>query len=677
MAGEGSAAAFVPVGPGRIWESRGFLFRTAGVCGYAWFAKIRPVVQISKDVIEQVLGATDIVELVQSYLPLKRAGAQFRANCPFHNEKSPSFYVNPARQSFHCFGCSKGGDAISFVRDYENLPFVEAVRKLAQRAGIEVREEAPDPEADRARRSRGRLLDLHREVAAFLHELLLRSPDAEHGRDYLKSRGFGRPMVVNWQLGWMPENARTFLDWARSRKFTGRELVDAGLCYLREESDPKSGIRVRFRDRLMFPIRNEIGDVIAFSGRQLREDPNSGKYVNSPETVIFRKSKVLFALDRARQQILKEKAALLCEGQLDVISCHELGVQHAIAPLGTAFTREHSKLLKRYTGQVLVCYDADRAGLAATERVFRELAPEGIGVRVVTMPAGDDPDTYLKAHGIDAFRGLLAGAHDFFEFKLNKARTDGLLDQANGRATVLGECATALALVSDFAARENQINVVAAHLQTSANSLREAIARIKAKPQRAVAESPGEALAGESAPEPTRVHRIISFLCQLALTSGPAQHFLGEQFETLHEASRWLEGVGLLESILAAAPDPASTAAVNAFIGSLRESDRLALSRSAVLEGAPIDGVQAAEHALALLSGVVLHRRDAAVKAELKQPGLDHARMLELLEEAKEIRELMRGIDQRVEFEDELPPSTWKPKVPEWKKKWQDRQNRG
>ncbi len=444
--------------------------------------------------------------------------------------------------------------------------------------------------------------------------------------------------------------------------------MDSGIAYLREEGNAASGIRVRFRDRLMFPIRNEIGDVIAFSGRQLRADPNSGKYVNSPETFIFRKSKVLFALDRAKKPILKEKAALVCEGQLDVISCHELGIDHAIAPLGTAFTREHARLLRRYTSHVLICYDADKAGLAAAERLFRELVPEGLSVRVVCMPAGDDPDTYLKSHGVDAFRQLLAEAKEFFDFKLENARAQGTLDSAAGRAAALTECAEILALVSDFAARENQINGVATHLQTSATVLRQEIAKLKAKPQRSRAEATH--MTDESAPpaEPTPMHRIVAFLCHLALTSAAAQHLLGEQFETLHEAARWLEGIPLLESMLAAAPDPASNAAVNAFLGGLPEADRLALTREVVLEGAPLDGMQAAEHALALLSATVLQRRDAAVKAALKEPGISPERMLGLLEEAKEISALLRGIGQRTEFDDELPASTWKPKAPAWKK---------
>lgn len=625
--------------------------------------------QIPKESIEQVLSATDIVDLIGTYVPLKRAGSQFRANCPFHHEKTPSFYVNPARQSFHCFGCGKGGDAIAFVRDHENLPFMDAVRKLANRAGIQLREEEEDPAALQQRKSKGRLLDLHREAAAFFHELLLKDPAAGHARDYLKGRGFGREMAANWTVGWMPDTAKTFLDWARARKFTGRELVDAGICYLREEGNAGSGIRVRFRDRLMFPIRNEIGDVIAFSGRQLRADPNSGKYINSPETFIFRKSKVLFALDRAKKPILKAKAALVCEGQLDVISCHELGIDHAIAPLGTAFTREHARLLRRYTGHVLICYDADKAGLAAAERLFRELVPEGLSVRVVCMPAGDDPDTFLKSHGVEAFRQLLAEAKEFFDFKLENARAQGTLDSAAGRAAILTDCAEILALVSDFAARENQINGVATHLQTSATVLRQEIAKLKAKPQRAQPANPHAADQAAAPAVPTAMHRIVAYLCHLALTSAAAQHLLGEQFETLHEASRWLEGIPLLESILAAAPDPASNAAVNAFLGRLPENDRLALTREVVLEGVPLEGTQAAEHALALLSATVLQRRDAAVKAALKAPGLAPARLLELLEEVKEISGLLRGIGQRSEFDDELPASTWKPKVPVWKKR--------
>jgi DNA primase len=290
------------------------------------------------------------------------------------------------------------------------------------------------------------------------------------------------------------------------------------------------------------------------------------------------------------------------------------------------------------------------------------------------MPAGDDPDVFLKREGVEAFRALVDEAREFFDFKLDQAAADGLLETAGGKAGALTECAALLAVMSDFAARENQINVVATRLQTSGAELRREIARLKARPQRAArGDSAGDDPAQAAVVQPTPLHRIVAFLCHLALSSGPAQHFLAEQFETLHEAARWLEGVPLLEAILAAAPDPASNASVNAFLGSLTDADRLALTREAVLEGVPGDGMQAAEHALALLSGTVLQRRDAAVKAALKEPGIAPERMIELLEEAKEISNLLRGIGQRSEFDDELPASTWKPRQPVWKTKWRDR----
>ena len=641
-------------------------------------AQPEPVSQISKDSVEKVLAATDIVDLISAYVPLKRAGTQFKANCPFHQEKTPSFSVNPARQTFKCFGCGKGGDALGFIMEYENLPFVEAVRKLAARANIPLEAEVYDPQADQARRLRGRLLDLHREAAAFMHERLLKDPAAGHARDYLKGRGFGRDMAANWTVGWMPDNPKGFLDFAREKKFSGRELVASGLAALRNEDDANSGLYLRFRDRLMFPIRNELGDVVAFSGRQLREDPNrpnSPKYYNSPETLLFKKSNVLFALDRAKKPILREKAALLCEGQIDVISCHEVGIDHAIAAQGTAFTQQHAHLLRRYTSSVLLCYDADKAGIAATERAYRELVSEGFSVRVVEMTAGDDPDTFIKGHGAEAFRELLGKAREFFEFKLGRAKVNGAFESAAERRTLAGECVALLAAMSDAVARDHQINVVATHLQTSVAALRGAIAKALQKPQRATSVVREPEQAQEAAAEPTPLHRIVGFLCHLALTSAPAQHFLAEQFETLHEANRWLEGIPLLERILSAAPDPASHAAVNGFIGGLPEADRMALGGdSVVLEGVSADGMQAAGNALAMLSATVLQRRDARVKADLKQAGLGQERLVELLEEAKEISALLRGIGQRSEFDDELPAATFKPKVPPgWKTGWKTR----
>lgn len=624
---------------------------------------------ISKETIERVLASTDIVDLIGSYIPLKRAGTSYKANCPFHHEKSPSFNVSAQKQFFHCFGCGKSGNAIGFIMEHEGLLFMDALKRLAAKAGVHLDEEPDDPNARAAKRSRGKLLDLHREAAAFFHELLKTDTQCQHARDYLKSRGFGREMAERWEIGWMPENPKVFLDWARAKNFTGKDLVASGLASLKDEDRPANGIYVRFRDRLMFPIRNEVGDVIAFSGRQLKEDPRSGKYINSPETDIFKKSNVLFALDRAKKAILKEKAVILCEGQIDAIACHEGGVENAIAPLGTAFTAQHARILKRYAQTAVLCFDADNAGVKACERAFRELAPEGLSVKVVELPAGDDPDTYLKAHGVEGFRRQVAEARDFFDFKISSSRKNGRLETAEGRTELTRECTELLAAMGDHAARDQQINIVATMLGLGSATLREgisnAVRKANAQAQRPVR---GQQEEQTAVAEPIPLDRTVGYLCHLALTSAPAQHFLSEQFETLHEAKQWVEGIALLEKILAASPDTTSNAAVNAFVAGLRKSEQLALHKEmGATSAASEDGIQAAEQTLGMLSSIVLQKRDSAVKAALQDPGLSPERMRELLEEAKEIAGLLRWTG-RSAFNDELAPETKKAEKKPWEK---------
>ena len=609
--------------------------------------------QISRETTEQILAATDIVDVIGGYIPVKRAGPSFKALCPFHNEKTPSFNINPQRQFFHCFGCGKSGDAITFVREYENLTFSDAVKKLATRAGITVVEEAPDPKEDRARRQRGRLLDIHREVSRFLHEMLF-TREATHAREYLKGRGFGKEMAVRWQIGWMPDQPKVFMDWARSKKFSGRDLVDCGIFVQKEQG----GIYVRFRDRLMFPVCNDYGDVIAFSGRQLREDPRSGKYINSPETALFKKSNVLFALERARKAVLKENAVLICEGQLDVICCHEQGIEHAVATLGTALTEHHARLLRRYVKSAVLCYDADKAGFAATEKAFRVLAAENIPVRVVRMPAGEDPDSFMQKNGPEAFRGILDKAGDFFDFVIDRAATDNRLTDTQQRSAFARECADLLAVISDPVNRDGLINHVATRLRAGVPELRDAVLRAgrKSKFQSAKRRQDEEPEPGKT--EPARIDPVVAYLCSLALRSQAAQDWLGEQYETLHEAAEHLEGIPLLEAILSARPDATSHAAVNSFVASQPEDQRLALLSDPTFHSDPADEpVAAAEIALAELSAKVLHRRDESVKAQMARPDLAPAEMIRLLQETKQIAELLKGIGQRFVFNDRFAPS--------------------
>jgi DNA primase len=609
------------------------------------------VPQISRETTEQILAATDIVDVIGSYIQVKRAGPAYKALCPFHNEKTPSFNINPHRQFFHCFGCGKSGDAITFVREYENLTFTDAVKKLANRAGIAVVEEAVDPKEDRARRQRGRQLDIHREIAAFYHRMLF-TKAATHAREYMKSRGFGKEMAERWTVGWAPDRGDIFLDWAREKKFTGRELVDAGFLKVGD-----TGPYAFFRDRLMFPIRNDIGDVIAFSGRHLREGQGGGKYINSPETVLFKKSNVIFALEKARKEIMLQNSVLICEGQLDVICCHEQGIAHAVATQGTALTTQHAKLLRRYAKSAVLCYDADKAGMDATEKGYRALAAEGVPVRVVKMPVGEDPDSYMRKHGPDAFRESLAKAVDFFDFLIDRETSEKGLADLQSRSIFAKRCVGLLAIVPDAVAREGMINHVATRLRTGVPELREAVAR-----EIRFAKNKPEVKDRNAPPEPEKVEAIpmdplVGYLCSLALHSGPAQEWLGEQYEALHEAAEYIEGVPVLESILSARPDPAVPASVNAFLAALPESYQLALHADRTFhQDPPEDWRSAAEEAVARVSGKALLKRDARVNAELSRPDLTAADMTRLLEEAKLIHHLISGLDQRFIFNDRFAP---------------------
>ena len=281
---------------------------------------------ISEESIQRVADANDIVDVVGSYFPLKRAGTSFRALCPFHQEKSPSFHVNPSRQSYHCFGCGAGGGVLRFVMDYEHVDFPSAVRRLAQRANIPLVEEASTPEDERKHGLRKRLLALHAEAALWFHHNLLKSADGATARDYLKSRGLTSEIAKSWKLGYAPESWDALLNHLRDRKFSREEIEQSGLASSKDDR-PGAQLYSRFRNRVMFPIHNDYGEVVAFSGRTLEADPKAAKYVNSPETPLFTKGRVLYGLDKTKRDLIEKNAAIVCEGQIDLISAFEAGVR--------------------------------------------------------------------------------------------------------------------------------------------------------------------------------------------------------------------------------------------------------------------------------------------------------------------------------------------------------------
>ena len=517
---------------------------------------------------------------------------------------------------------------------YENLPFQDALRKLARKANIEIEEAEYDPLEDKRRRMQTRLKELHTAAARFLHELLIKDPGAKHARAYLKSRGYGSEMADRWLVGWMPENPNTFLDWARKAGFSGRELIQSGIANLKNEHNPNSGLWVRFRDRLMFPLHNDYGDVIAFSGRQIREDPNSGKYINSPETPIFKKANVFFGLDKAKRAIGKGKFALLCEGQLDVIACHEAGVENCVATLGTAFTPEHARLLKRCTDRVVLCYDSDAAGHKAATRAFAELAGAGLDVRVAAMPEGEDPDSLIKSTGPDAFRALLDGAAEFFDYLLRFESGQEDLNDPGAKSRVVRELGPLLHAVKDKTAQEASINFVATRLGLGTTGVREAV--VAASRQRSYVRTTEEP---EEVVVPATLEPGVRSLAQLSLQSHQVLDYLCDQTETLLTALEGREGEAVLRRILTVRPDVPQTAAVNTFLDDLAKPERAALL-DLLEEPVPEDPLAAAEETLGTLAEQSIVRQLDACGARLKDPDLSDEEAAEIMREIADLQRI-------------------------------------
>ena len=480
---------------------------------------------ISEETIQRVSDANDIVDLISSYFPLKRAGTSFRALCPFHREKSPSFHVNPARQNYHCFGCGAGGGVLRFVMEYEHLDFPSAVRRLAQRAGIPIIEEASTAEDHQKHGLRQRLLALHAEASTWFHDQLLKSPDASQARDYLKSRGLNSTVAKSWQLGFAPGSWDALLTHLRGRRFTQEEILQSGLASSKDEP-PRSGSTLysRFRNRVMFPIRNDYGEVIAFSGRILEVDAKAAKYVNSPETPLFTKGRVLYGLDKTKRDLIEKNAAIVCEGQIDLISAFEAGIRNVIAPQGTAFTGDQARLLKRYVETVLLCFDSDAAGKKAAARSLPALLSQGLLVKIVTLPQGEDPDSLIRRSGPEAFLEVINNATDFFEHSLNEAFASGELNDSAGKSRLVSRIAPPLALVQDAVLRETILGRTASRLGLPQGAIRVAMKAPSVEQDETQAQAPQQE-------EELTLSAGMEMLCRLALTSQEVRSWLRTQIQ--------------------------------------------------------------------------------------------------------------------------------------------------
>ncbi len=374
--------------------------------------------RIPESTVEEIRVRTDIVDLISSYgIQVKRAGGGYVACCPFHHEKTPSFHISREKGFFHCFGCGVSGTVFTFVQKQEGLSFLDAVRKLARQCGVTIREKE-DPEAGK----RARLYALHEELAAFFRRCLLQTKEAAAARAYLESRDLTGDICDRFCIGYVPKGEAPLKRWAEKYKFTLEEMAEAGVLL-----PPRQGFTnwySRFGGRLVFTIRDRAGRPVAFSGRILTDDKKAAKYVNSPETPIFKKSNVLFALDLAAGSITKatRREAIVCEGQIDVIRCHACGFTTAVASQGTAFTVEHVQQLKRCADSAVLVFDGDKAGQKAALRTGGEFLAAGIPVRVATLPPGEDPDSLLRGKGPAAFQDCLDGAKSIIAFLVETLR---------------------------------------------------------------------------------------------------------------------------------------------------------------------------------------------------------------------------------------------------------------
>ncbi len=424
---------------------------------------------IERGALEEVLARTDIVGLISSYVTLRRAGPNHVGLCPFHSEKSPSFTVFSGSNSFYCFGCGAGGDAVNFVRRAENLDFEDAVELLAKRAGITIMHKE---DAGRPRYNRQRYYDMNKEAARFFHaQLYADNPGARAAHEYLaQKRALSEATIKHFGLGYAPAKWGVFYSHMRRLGFTDEELITGFLCG-KAEADGR--IYDVFRNRVMFPIIDVSGNVIAFGGRVM--DDSKPKYKNTSDTPVFNKSRNLFALNYARNHCAERM--VLCEGYMDVIAMHAAGFENAVATLGTAITADQARLMSRYTKSVVISYDNDEAGQNAAEKAMRLLEQVGLEVRVLKMSGAKDPDEYIKTFGAKGFASLLDESRTRFDFRMEKVLAKHNINDPQEKIKAVSALIAEIAGIYSEAERDIYVTMISARLGVDAESIRNDVRR--------------------------------------------------------------------------------------------------------------------------------------------------------------------------------------------------------
>ena len=634
----------------------------------------------------------DIVRIVGDYIKLKKAGAQnFSGLCPFHGEKTPSFSVHATRQFYHCFGCGVSGDVFSFVQKIENITFPESVRMVAQKLGIPLPKASySTPGEAKEARLRGQLLDVHERAVAFFQDCL-RRPEGARAREYLMGRGLNDDMIAKFRIGYAPDSGFLLRDRLKA-EFSEEVLRESGLFSWKVEEHsapaknpegvPSLSVRSldgqggdfdsgsareaenlelrnsnlaamysKFRNRVMFPIASDAGKVIAFTGRTLSTDEKAGpKYLNSPETAIYSKSRVLFNLDHAKEWIKKFDYAILVEGQMDCISVFAAGFQNVIASSGTAFTELQAKLLGRFSKNVVVNFDPDTAGAKATERTLGLLVEEEFQIKVLTLEQGFDPDLYIRRKGKDAYEDALRHSQKYFDYLIERARTQFPIRSAEGKHKAVNYLLPHIQRVPSRIMRDELAQEIAQKLQIDSAVLRQELRHAASTRSTSAVKAPAEAQVTEA--EKVLIRALASARqMQTAEEHVSMRDGAEEEFDPARQAQFVLQNEGLhlglatealAECLLKAGDDAPDVLEIPA-----SESDRRMLAAILLKEDEELTA-EVLEAAVRALRRVHLRRRQEEVQRELKKPGLaaDKDRLRQLLAELERISRALRDPSQ-------------------------------
>jgi DNA primase len=617
----------------------------------------------------------DIVRIIGDYIKLKKAGAQnYSGLCPFHGEKTPSFSVHATRQFFHCFGCGLSGDVFSFVQKIENITFPESVRLVAQKLGIPLPKASySTPGEAKEARLRGQLLDVHERAVAFFQECL-RRPEGARAREYLAGRGLDQEMIAKFRIGFAPDSGFLLRDRLKD-EFPEEILRESGLFSWKQEDgrqtsdlspqqdqgSPRSEVRgptsasmySKFRNRVMFPIASEAGKVIAFTGRTLATDEKAGpKYLNSPETPIYSKGKVLFNLDHAKEWVKKFDYAILVEGQMDCISVFAAGFHNVIASSGTAFTELQAKLLGRFSKNAVVNFDPDTAGAKATERTLGLLVEEEFQIKVLTLEQGFDPDLYIRRKGKEAYGEALRHSQKYFDYLIERARTQFPVRSGEGKVKALNYLLPHIQRIPSRIVRDELAHEIAQKLGIDSAVLRQELRHAAATREKSAVKAPAEAQATDAE------KILIRALASARQMQNVEEHLSArdgaeEEFDPARQANfvlqneqlhRGLATESLAESLLNASAEVADVMEVPA-----TETDRRMLATILFKEEEDLTA-EVLEAAVRALRKIVLDRRRQEIGRALERPGnLDRNQQIALAQERLKMKLAERSPDSRIE----------------------------